>query len=92
MRSFNFSAGGGQEHEADLATVQEMEPEVRPPVSQQQDEALLHNVATHDQNVTSDFWREDGIKQHLFEQSRGYLLLEAVCFSYALVCLDIYEL
>lgn len=51
-------SGVGQEQEADLATVQELEPEVRPPVSHQQDEAHLHNVATHDQNVTSDLGRE----------------------------------
>lgn len=51
------------EQEANLTRFQEMEPEVRPLVSQQQDETLSHNVATFGQSGTLILGRE---YQHFF--------------------------
>lgn len=64
---FIYFAGGGAsnhlEQEADLTTFQELGSEVRPLVSQQQDETLSHNVATLDQSGTLVLGRE---YQHFF--------------------------
>lgn len=64
---FIYFAGGGAsnhlEQEADLTTLQELGSEVRPLVSQQQDETLSHNVATLDQSGTLVLGRE---YQHFF--------------------------
>lgn len=65
--NLHFFAGDGRsnhlEQEANLTRFQEMEPEVRPLVSQQQDETLSHNVATFGQSGTLILGRE---YQHFF--------------------------